>query len=194
MGGPAGRARGPHTHSCPLQGWRRALPGAAAAAVRASGAGSPLGRSPGPGPTRPHAPAWSTTDGPAPAALPAGWLYDQTASWSLALFAPSIFFFLTGSGGRSFGALVLLRVGAEGALANASLAQEVAERVPRPARAGVTPQPTPLAAWPSSACPLRVPSLLCWQRHLPPNSDPPTHPPPTCSRLRAVGQRRPARV
>lgn len=26
-----------------------------------------------------------------------GWLYDQTASWSLALFAPSIFFFLTGS-------------------------------------------------------------------------------------------------
>ncbi|KAL4444181.1 hypothetical protein ABPG75_011918 [Micractinium tetrahymenae] len=26
-----------------------------------------------------------------------GWLYDQTASWALALFAPSIFFFLTGS-------------------------------------------------------------------------------------------------
>ncbi|KAL4421893.1 hypothetical protein ABPG77_003695 [Micractinium sp. CCAP 211/92] len=26
-----------------------------------------------------------------------GWLYDQTSSWALALFAPSIFFFLTGS-------------------------------------------------------------------------------------------------
>lgn len=32
---------------------------------------------------------------------PPGWLYDQTGSWGLALFAPSIFFFVTGAGGPS---------------------------------------------------------------------------------------------
>ena len=38
-----------------------------------------------------------------PLAPPAGWLFDHTGSWGLALFAPSIFFFLTGSGGLGYG-------------------------------------------------------------------------------------------
>ena len=50
-----------------------------------------------PQPTNPPCPARARP----PARHPAGWLFDVTGSWALSLFAPSIFFFLTGSGARS---------------------------------------------------------------------------------------------
>lgn len=54
-----------------------------------------------------HAQSGRPTPAPPLLPLPAGWLYDQTSSWALALFAPSVFFFLTGSGEQGLGRQLL---------------------------------------------------------------------------------------